>query len=203
MNSEITSKYIEIDGHLKATKNSLGDLIHETVNGIENFWRWFGQSKSVDEHGRPLVFFHGGHFNPNSFQSFDPDLCDESNDLGAGFYFSSCAKDASRYDYNQEYGEPSVLSVYIKMENPYNLKVPSKGEMFRQSIAVMGHDSIIDRTVPYKFKDEGYFPGEEIVHIVAFYPEQIKATMNSGAFNAKTANIYDSKRPSLGVSMEP
>lgn len=50
----------------KATKarrtrtNSRGQRIHPTDEGVLNFWRWFGDSKVVDEEGRPLVLYRGG-----------------------------------------------------------------------------------------------------------------------------------------------
>ena len=54
-----------IDG--KPTRNNLGQLIHPTVEGIKNFWRWFGDSKVVDSKGRPLVMYHGTY--PTKMQS--------------------------------------------------------------------------------------------------------------------------------------
>lgn len=41
------------------TENSKGKPIHDTSSGIENFWKWFGESKIVDYKGRPLVLYHG------------------------------------------------------------------------------------------------------------------------------------------------
>lgn len=50
---------IEVDGVMRATQNSAGQLIHPTEEGTRNFWRWFGGSKVVDAEGRPLVVYHG------------------------------------------------------------------------------------------------------------------------------------------------
>ena len=50
---------IDVDGKLKHKTNSEGALIHPTDEGIKNFHRWFGDSDSVDDHGRPKVFHHG------------------------------------------------------------------------------------------------------------------------------------------------
>jgi hypothetical protein len=33
--------------------------IYPTVEGIENFWRWFGDSKTVNDFGIPQVWYHG------------------------------------------------------------------------------------------------------------------------------------------------
>lgn len=43
----------------KPTRNSEGKLIHSSIDSINNFWKWFGNSKTVDSKGRPLVFYHG------------------------------------------------------------------------------------------------------------------------------------------------
>src|SRR5690606_29107474 len=50
---------IEMDGAERPTTNSNGQPIAATEEGIRNFWRWFGDSKVVDEQGRPLVVYHG------------------------------------------------------------------------------------------------------------------------------------------------
>jgi len=50
---------ISVDGTVRARNNSRGMPIHATLEGIENFWRWFGDSLAVDALGRPLVLYHG------------------------------------------------------------------------------------------------------------------------------------------------
>jgi hypothetical protein len=46
---------ITVDGVERPTTNSNGKPIHPTVEGVRNFWRWFGSgSKVTDEQGRPL-----------------------------------------------------------------------------------------------------------------------------------------------------
>lgn len=56
---EVKSDYITIGGKQRPTHNSNGDLIYPTVQGIVNFYKWFGNSKVVDGQGRPLVVYHG------------------------------------------------------------------------------------------------------------------------------------------------
>jgi hypothetical protein len=51
--------HINVDGEMKHRYNSEGNLIHKTDEGIKNFHRWFGDSDSVDEQGRPKVMYHG------------------------------------------------------------------------------------------------------------------------------------------------
>ena len=50
---------LTIDGTERPTRNSKGKLIHPTEEGIRNFWKWFGDSKVVDDQGRPKVLYHG------------------------------------------------------------------------------------------------------------------------------------------------
>lgn len=54
-----TTPMIDVDGVQKHRHNSEGKPIHHTDEGIKNFHKWFGDSKAVDEHGRPQVHYHG------------------------------------------------------------------------------------------------------------------------------------------------
>lgn len=53
-----STTHIDVDGELRHRLNSEGNPIHHTDDGIKNFHKWFGDSDSVDEHGRPLVMHH-------------------------------------------------------------------------------------------------------------------------------------------------
>lgn len=171
---------------------------------IDSFKRWFGNSKLVDSEGNPLVVYHGGHFKADEFEGFDSDLTDPENDLGAGFYFTTSKTDAMGYDYNREYDEPQVLSVFISLQNPYVLGESDKikgfedesgKEAFRAAIQQQGYDGIIDKTVNTRFADENYHPGEGVWHIVAFHPEQIKsASSKDGSFFKPDVNKPSRKR---------
>ena len=62
--------FIETNGKRLATKNSLGRLIANSPEAIENFWLWFGASGAIDRQGRPLVLYHG---TASDFTVFDGD----------------------------------------------------------------------------------------------------------------------------------
>lgn len=51
------------------TTNALGNPIHTTEQGIENFWKWFGDSVMKNRKGQPCVFYHGS---PYIFDRFIP-----------------------------------------------------------------------------------------------------------------------------------
>lgn len=170
----------------------------------DEFKRWFSNSKLSDPVGKPLVVYHGGHFKADEFEGFDPTLTDPENDLGAGFYFTTSKKDAMGYDYNRDYDEPQVLSVYISLHNPYVLGESPKingfeneegNEAFRAAIEQQGYDGIIDKTVNSRFTDENYHPGEGTWHIVAFYPEQIKSASSKDGEFFKPDNNKLNRKP--------
>ncbi len=63
----------------------------------ENFRRWFGDSKIVDEEGKPLVVYHG---TDNSFGSFDRKKLGSSTDAESaklGFFYTDDPRTAQSY----------------------------------------------------------------------------------------------------------
>ncbi len=59
---------IHIGGKKRAVRNSAGQRIARTEEGLRAFYEWFGDSKVVDENGRPLVVYHG---TDAEFDTFD------------------------------------------------------------------------------------------------------------------------------------
>lgn len=92
---------ITVNGIQRPTLNSNGKPIHPTREGIENFWRWFGDSKVVDEQGRPLVVYHG------SKERFDIFRTDGINRLA----FFTDNKDVAK-----DYGK-KLTEAYLKIED--------------------------------------------------------------------------------------
>ncbi|MBK9496981.1 MAG: hypothetical protein IPO08_21220 [Xanthomonadales bacterium] len=82
---------VVIDGIARPTHNSAGRLIHDTVEGIRNFWVWFGDSKAVDGDGRPVVIYHRADA---SIKSFEPST---SGTLRQGIYFANEEASARAY----------------------------------------------------------------------------------------------------------
>lgn len=118
--------YILVDGRLRPTHNSLGRPIAASDEATANFWQWFGESKMVDAHGRPEVFYHG---TPASFSTFSEKYFGRTDNgyHGHGFYFASTRENA------EEYGH-QVLEVYLRAAHPLDL--PEAG--------TCGHASIYD-----------------------------------------------------------
>ncbi|NLX17643.1 MAG: hypothetical protein GXY45_11860 [Ramlibacter sp.] len=182
---------IEVDGVMRATQNSAGQLIHPTQEGVRNFWRWFGDSKVVDAEGRPLVVYHA---TDSDFDVFDMAFAGQNTDANAsdenyaetaraGFWFSD-------RDVSDATGQDVVMPVYLSIQNPKKheslrwlaeFAIPDAGSAaaLRDELERDGYDGI-------EIEDEE-FGG---VSYVAFRPEQIKsATGNRGTFDGSDANI--------------
>lgn len=56
---EYKGETINIDGKERSVYNSNGERIAKSEEALRNFYKWFGDSKVVDEQGRPLVVYHG------------------------------------------------------------------------------------------------------------------------------------------------
>jgi hypothetical protein len=86
--------------------------IYNEGNINDNFWKWFGDSKTI-ENGNPQILFHG---TKEKFKSFDIKKIGYGSrnygHYGYGFYFSDDIREA------QVYGD-NILKCYIKMENPF------------------------------------------------------------------------------------
>jgi len=202
-------------GVLRPMYNSEGRLIHPEPWGIENFWRWFGDSKAVDDHGRPLVLYHGTN---RDFDVFEKSLCGL---MGAGIYLTNHRGRAGLYS------SIRMVELYVRIEAPWEIQpkdsplLDHHGEfsglrspIIHEIMSLKDGSSLISETT----KDEelagfGFFDyrltsrllelgcdgiaaiygdKESVIDFVAFNPHQIKsATNNSGAFNPRSPGITD------------
>jgi SPP1 gp7 family putative phage head morphogenesis protein len=128
------------------------------------FKKWFGDSKVVDDSGKPLVVYHG---TTGDFNTFDPNLS------LAGIHFTDSPRIANIY--SEQVGG-NVKPAYLKIENPAD-----GNKLLTREAQSLGHDGVI------KQLDSG-----EKVYIV-FDSNQIKsATGNKGTFNPKDPIITHS-----------
>lgn len=104
---------IEVDGIERPTKNSNGNPIAQTEEGLRNFWNWFGDSKVVDAQGRPLVVYHGTARNIEAFGGMT--WAATERDL-ANAYASARAQIDNR---DVQTGE-NVLPIYMRAERVFD-----------------------------------------------------------------------------------
>ena len=120
--AEISNQSPLFDVNDKRLLQILQDAQGESDQQIhsDNFKRWFGNSKVVDENGNPLVVYHGSNAN---FTIFDKSKIDIDN-LGAGFYFSSedIANSYANRRTQERGGKENTYAVYLKMEKPLDFR---------------------------------------------------------------------------------
>lgn len=129
--------------------------------GVESeaFKNWFGDSKVVDEDGKPLVVYHGTQ---TDFDAFDPDMA-----IGSQFWFTS-DKGAIEAGEVGAQGKGVIKEVYLSIENPATWEEYDK----------LGIGQIIDRGYDGIALEDG---GQTTY--VAFEPSQIKSVNNRGSFD--------------------
>lgn len=71
----------------KALLNNKGLPVHPTVEGQQNFAKWFGESKAVDDQGRPVMVYHG------------TDAAGDFSTMKPGSWFTEHPKEAGAYTF--------------------------------------------------------------------------------------------------------
>lgn len=83
---------IVVDGVERTVYNSNGDKIADSAEALTNFWRWFGDSKVVDEQGRPLVVYHQTSEKFDTFMRGKDKAGKFDYETPGGFFFKSSDK---------------------------------------------------------------------------------------------------------------
>lgn len=96
---------IDIDGEQKHRTNSEGRPLHHTDEGIKNFHKWFGNSSSTDQHGRPQVHYHGTGSDIEQFND-KPIWLSKTPELATG--------------YAEHRGTANVMPVYAKTKKTFD-----------------------------------------------------------------------------------
>ncbi len=129
------------------------------LNINARFWKWFGNSKVVDDSGKPRVVYHG---TDAEFREFSGHYHGRTDDgyFGVGFYFSPDRETAN------EYG-PNIISAYLKIERPFLL--PSSGDSAHPSMMDLREllaslDGIPKDIKPFRKLGRGYAVKKKIVH---------------------------------------
>jgi hypothetical protein len=85
------------------------------ITATPSFKNWFGDSKVVDENGKPLVVYHGTYAD---IAAFDPDEGPYRGGLVA--FVTTSTKFAN--DYATKNDGANVMPVYVKIENPFDFR---------------------------------------------------------------------------------
>ena len=138
--------------------NSAGKPIAKTEKSVRNFWRWFGDSKVVDEQGRPLVVYHGTNKNQqgDAFTQFDT-YGSNYGLMGQGSYFTDNADLASSYTKKGRGDTPTVYPVYLSIKNPINMDARGDEAAWQKAFP----DVDFNEYRPEGVKNEDYFRAVE------------------------------------------
>ena len=110
-NKPYDGETIVVNGVERPTKNSDGQPIAKSEPALRNFWNWFGDSKVVDDKGRPLVVYHS---TGADFHTFDITKAQIAN-YGRGFYFTA---KKGQFDYVVQGKKKEPISAYLSLKNP-------------------------------------------------------------------------------------
>lgn len=189
----------------------------------KRFKDWFGDwendaensSKAIDENGEPLVVYHATQ---SVFSEFKKSSIGKSVDygtLGAGFYFTSSAENASNYANNLssntgKSGRENIIPAFINIRNPYDAYSVRE---------ISGDDKKESLKFTSKLKNKGFDGSKfewrtDFIWYVAYEPNQIKSAIaNNGSFSTeindiaymRTANgeIYGAKLPDGTIYINP
>lgn len=103
----------------ETNKNELGEFIHSTLEGIINFWKWFGDLKTIDSKGRPKVFYHQSQTKIHSEFKTKGIKRPSYSQAKEGIYFSD-DKNVTEAKYKKN-DKGQLVSAYLKIENPLDL----------------------------------------------------------------------------------
>ncbi len=145
---------------------------------VENFRKWFGQSKVVDSDGAPLEVFHGT-------SNMDADPSTGIHRFRAGSHFGTSEQANTRAGrWADVYGEgDSLYSAYLNIKNPKRVFDQPSREAWAAEMATAkaeGHDGLV-------YRNEAEGRGDSYV---IFDPRQVKsATGNRGSFDPANPDI--------------
>ncbi len=175
---EYEGETININGQEKTVYNSNGERIAKSAKALQNFYKWFGDSKVVDEQERPIVVYHNSGA-PREVLSRE--YARTSIEIQGVFF-------APQSDPYQEYG-PYEHEVYLRIENPADWKTA-----YQEHGITLGEREDSGIKVREWLQDKGYdgvmlYEDGELYELIAFESNQIKSTSNKGTYS-ESENIY-------------
>jgi hypothetical protein len=115
------------------------------------FKKWFGDSKVVDDTGKPQVLYHGTGSDFESFSDAHIGKTSDAGYYGRGFTFSTDPKIASHYAgkaQSRSKGAPSVMPVFVQAVKPLRMGADITKEPFFEEIVEIAEDLYFKRGLP-------------------------------------------------------
>jgi N12 class adenine-specific DNA methylase/GGDEF domain-containing protein len=189
----VDSSTIEVDGKSRPTRNSNGQPIAQTEEGVRNFWRWFGDSKVVDAEGRPLVVYHGT--TSGGFEVFKANIR-KGEQLGFGIHFAEDPAFADRYANDPQVArkgkKPHVFNAYLSLTNPLtaNQVVKEGSPEFALAKKLAGKNL-------YTVKDDNGVPSVYLQNVIdSVNPQKAEKAIREAGYDGV---IYKSRIGTRGV----
>lgn len=137
-------------------QNHLGNPISKDEESLKRFWKWFGKSATVDQKGRPFVFYHGSAY---TFSKFDAGQIIGQLEDDKAVFFSTSKKFAEEFgsdrveyqnaleagdedaregslnipsDEDDYIDEEHLYECYLRVMNPFNPKNKNNVNLFIQ-----------------------------------------------------------------------
>lgn len=167
----------------------------------EAFKRWFGDSKVVDEDGKPKKFYHGTNAEFSVFDLGKSGL--NYPNISEGFFFftdkekayPNSASDYARHVTSKNGGTERIAEVFLKIENP--LELSARGYYDPVAYFDANADGIYERYFNGTYDGVLISDGDSTIALVD-RSEQIKsATDNVGTFDPENPDIRFSERDEL------
>lgn len=149
-------------------------LIENKLDSVE-LEKWFGDSKVIDNNGKPLIVYHGTNM---KFDRFDKNKIGSSTRIIVnGFFFTDSKKVASKFG-------TKVISVYLSIKNP--TVIDADGRNIRSVIGAYeegiakdnGSDGFIIKnvidTLGFVVSIGNYSSESQCNLFIVFEPDQIK-----------------------------
>lgn len=104
-----------VDGVIRSTVNAKGEALGKSADDIGQFWKWFGNSQTVDIEGRPLVLYHGTR---RQFEQFELNFPRGAIGNPEGVYFDTKMRVAEEFaqDVDGAMDDRSrIIEAYVKI----------------------------------------------------------------------------------------
>lgn len=172
-----------------------------TATDTPAFRDWFGDSKVVDEAGKPLVVYHG---TAADIQEFTPGRGGKGarEDTKGAIFFTDTPRAADQFAASAQRraggSGANVLPVHLAISNPLEVDFAGKEKSETRVAAAIarakadGNDGVLLQNVR-----DGFAPNTPTTNVwIAFSPEQVKSAIgNNGEFNAANHDIRFSRAP--------